>query len=398
MPYNYYTIMGEIHNNQAAEVGRNLAVLSYDSTANVPSHFGAPFTEPATPCYNPYYEACLQEDLPIEFSSNGYSNIGSHFQLDKTLGLEGNPFMDPVLSQDLLNNDRHSPNSTTASQMRSETHLLPFSSDMPADEPVPPVVLTTRGYANSPYCDVSITGRAVMPKNATTWLASAIYCSSTGPGTPSRTSSVGVSVEIAHPNEPLKLIHPWYNASTRAAATHISPRGPAASLGYYMNGTLSSSTALTEASPQPVFTIRDLDQENSSSLSSMNTLKANQPQAIDNSGHDELKCAMPIETPSSHPPVSVTGRNLEYGYSKCPWAGCSTVKKGRYQKSNMRNHVRVAHEKPAPPVCELCGKGYKQNESLKRHLLGHEHRFDLPDPVRTVRKTRANGTMYTTYQ
>ena len=144
----------------------------YDSTANMPGQLGPPFMEPATACSSPCYDASFEKRQPFEFSSNDLSSIGSNLQLDKTQGVEEDPFIDRVFSPYLSTDVRHDLNSKAASQMSSENCFLPFSPNMFADESVPSALLTTRGNANSPYCDVAVTGRAVMPSNTTTWLTS----------------------------------------------------------------------------------------------------------------------------------------------------------------------------------------------------------------------------------
>lgn len=388
MPQDDFIVTVGIQNSPATEFGQDLAVP--DHTTNVASRFGPPFTEPAMPCYSPCYDAPVEELQPIEFSSNGYSSIGSHFHLDKAQGIEEDPSMDPVFSQYLPTDVRHNLDSTAANQMSSENRFLPFSPNMSADNSVPPAVLTTKDDANI-YCNISVTGRAVLRTNTNTLLASTTNYFPTGHTTPSENSPSFASVETTHLDGRSMLSHPCYNASS---AAHTSPNNPAALTGHSGNCTQSRLTAVTETFSNPIFAIYHLGQETSSSLASMETLQAKPPQAIDYHGHDDLTDAITIRNLSSISPVSVTGSKLDY--SKCPWAGCSTVKKGKNRKSNMRNHVRISHEKPAPPLCELCGKKYKQHESLKRHLLGQEHQFDLPDPVRTVRKISAGGRVYTT--
>ncbi|CAD6590799.1 MAG: hypothetical protein ASARMPRED_005056 [Alectoria sarmentosa] len=177
MPYNSFTITGGIHNYQAAELGQNLAVPGHDSTTNVASPFGPPVTELCNPFYSPNHDALLVERQP-DYSANSYSGIGSHFPLDKTPVFEGNPFMDPVFSQDLSTAVYLNPDSIAAGQPSSEYDLEDFNLNLSTDLPVPPTVLTARAHLNSPCCEVSIpithTDRAVMPTKATTWTASAM--------------------------------------------------------------------------------------------------------------------------------------------------------------------------------------------------------------------------------
>ena len=166
MPYNSFTITGGIHNYQAAELGQNLAVPGHDSTTNVASPFGPPVTELCNPFYSPNHDALLVERQP-DYSANSYSGIGSHFPLDKTPAFEGNPFMDPVFSQDLSTAVYLNPDSIAAGQPSSEYDLVDFHLNLSTDLPVPPTVLVGRAHLNSPCCEVSIptthTDRTVMP-------------------------------------------------------------------------------------------------------------------------------------------------------------------------------------------------------------------------------------------
>ena len=58
----------------------------------------------------------------------------------------------------------------------------------------------------------------------------------------------------------------------------------------------------------------------------------------------------------------------------------------------------MTHERPAPPMCELCGRVFGKNESLKRHLKKESPKIDIPRRESVVRKIKADGTLYSTYQ
>lgn len=394
IPYNDSTITSGTFHKQTPESRQNLALPNYDSNANVPNYFGHPSTELATPFHSPHHGTYPEDRQPTDFSSNGNSSIGSQFQLNETDIFEGNLFMDPVFLQDLSTRLHHNPNSTEAGQTSSEDHLLPFNTKLPADRPVAPAVLTGL------YCDVPIptthTGRAVMPTNTTTWFASTMNCLSRGSPTPSTISPSVAAVETTHLNGILSSSHPYYNASSRAAGTYILPHNQVASLDFLGNATSPRVVALSNAF-NPTMPSSRLSQKTLPSLASTNTPKFHQPQAPDYHGHDESLDTMPFTNPSPNPLVSITLPNLQPNFSVCPWQGCSTITRKKHHKSNMRNHVRTTHLKPAPPTCELCGKELKKNESLKKHL-GKKHQFVPPKGVQTVRKTRADGTLFTTYQ
>lgn len=398
MPYNSFTITGGLHRYQAAEIGQNLAVPDYDCTANVLNPYGHPVTELCNPFYSPDHDAFFEEGQLTSSSPNDYSGIGSHFQLSKTPEFEGNPFMDPVFSQDLSTGVDLHPDSTAAGQPSCEYDLVDFNLSLLADVPVPPAVLTARVHPNSPYCDVSIpithTGRAVMPTTATTGSASSMSCFSAGPTTSSTVSPSVAPVETSHLNRPSRFSLPYYNASSRAASTHIAPRHPPASLRFPGSGTESTSTASTEESYYPNLAFDRLHQKTSPSRE---TLKPILPKAIDYYGNAESLGAIPFRNPSSNAPVSVTGPKLKYGISRCPWKGCFTITTRKNHKSNMRNHVRMTHEKPASPICEVCGRHYKKNDSLKKHL-NLKHRFEFLEGERAVQKTKPDGTLFSTYQ
>ena len=397
MPYNSFTITGGIHNYQAAELGQNLAVPGHDSTTNVASPFGPPVTELCNPFYSPNHDALLVERQP-DYSANSYSGIGSHFPLDKTPVFEGNPFMDPVFSQDLSTAVYLNPDSIAAGQPSSEYDLEDFNLNLSTDLPVPPTVLTARAHLNSPCCEVSIpithTDRAVMPTKATTWTASAMDYLWTGSPTPSSISPSVAPVETAHLNRPSRVSHPYHNALSRATSTPIAPRNPPASLSFPGSGMDSTFTASTEESSYPNLAFDRLHQKTSPSRGA---LKPIQPKAIDYCEYDESLGAIPFRNPSSSARVSVTGPKVRYGISRCPWKGCFTITTRKSHKSNMRNHVRMTHEQPAPPICEVCGRHYKKNDSLKNHL-NLKHEFKIPTRVWAVKKKKADGTLFFTYQ
>lgn len=338
----------------------------------------------------------------MDFSLNSYSNIGTQFDLDRTRGFERNLLMDPVFSQDLPTNSYNYSNVTVADQIYSEDEFLPFEPNVYADGVVSHTVLNAPAYANSPYRDASIpamhTGRAAMPTNATTCIDSTSKGFLTDPATLSNYSSNTASVETSHPNRSSDFSNPCYNAAPRATGTPDSPHRPAASLDYMRNGTSSDIIPMAEASPNPSSTFHQPIQATSPNLASTNTSRPNQLQAINHSGYNKPLDPKAFAVSPHNPPASVTKPEPKYGVSKCPWKGCLKVRRGKDHRTNMRTHVRDAHEKPAPPTCEICEKVYAKNGSLKRHLQQSNHPINLEKVVCTVRKTRAVGTVYTTYQ
>ena len=402
LPYNDFTTTSGIYTNQAPRKALDLSGPGYDKTINAPSQFGPFFTDFNTPCYSSYHDTSLGERQPMDFSSNAYASIGCHLQLDETQDIEGNLFTDPVFSQDLSIDVHTNPASIAVSQTDFEDHVIHFNTHLSADRPMPPTVLSANDYGNSPYYNISIpiihTNRVLMPTNSITCSGSATDCFPTGTTILSNTSPSITSVDTTHLDRVSSLSNPQHNARSRITGTYISLPGPVASPGYTGNGRSSSSISVTEM-PNPISKFPRLGQGTSSSLGSKKVLKPNQPQDTGNYGHHESLGVIPVKNPSSNRPVSVTGPGLERGFSKCPWEGCPTITTKRHHKSNMRNHVRTKHEKPAPPMCEICGIEFERHSNLKKHLRGKKtHCFPLVKSARTVRKIRADGKLYTTYQ
>ncbi|KAF6232219.1 hypothetical protein HO173_009602 [Letharia columbiana] len=264
MPYNDSTIKGGTQNNYTAEIRQNLAMPGYNSPANVPGHFRPLSAKFATPWYTPYLDASFEECQPTDFSSNGYSSIGSQFELDDSQILEGNFFMDPMFSQNLSSEDHYCPNSIAASQTVFENHLLPLIPSLPINRPVPPVDLIARTHMSGPCRDVSIPiihpGRAVLPFESTTRLDPATKYSSAGLTTPWTISPSVAFAETTHLHQPSAFNNPCYNASLRAAGSHTPPHIFAASIGYPWNVKSADSIAMTEASADPDFELRCLGQ------------------------------------------------------------------------------------------------------------------------------------------
>ena len=402
IPYSASTTTNGIQDYQAAEIGQTLTGPGYDNTASLPSHFGDAFTGNDTPYYGPYHDTSPEGYQRMDFSLNSYSNIGIQFDLDRTQGFERNLLMDPVFSQDLPTNSYNNSNVTVADQIYSENEFLPFEQNVYADGVVSPTVLNARACANSSYRDASIpamhTGRAAMPTNATTCIASTSKGFSTDPATLSNYSPNTASVETSHPNGSSDFSNPCYNAAPRATGTPNSPHRPTASLDYMRNGTSSDIIPVAEASSNPFSTFHQPIQPTSPSPAPTKIFKPNQLQAINHSGYNKPLDPTALVKSPHNALTSVTKPKPHYGVSKCPWKGCLKVRRGKDHRTNMRTHVRDAHEKPAPPTCEICGKIYAKNGSLKRHLQQSNHPIDIEKVVCTVRKTRADGTVYTTYQ
>ena len=338
----------------------------------------------------------------MEFSSNAYASIGCHLQLDETQDIEGNLFTDPVFSQDLSIDVHTNPASIPVSQTHFEDHVIHFNTQLSADRPMPPTILSATDYGNSPYYNISIpiihTNRVLMPTNSTTYWNSAIDCFPTGTTILSNTSPSITSVDTTHLGRVSSLSEPQHNPRSSFTGTYISLPDPVASPGYTGNGGSSGSIPVTEM-PNPISKFSRLGQGTSPSLGSKKVFKPNQPQDTSNYGHHESLDVIPVKSPSPNSPVSVTGAGLERGFSKCPWEGCPTITTKRHHKSNMRNHVRTKHEKPAPPMCEICGIEFERHSNLKKHIRGKKtHCFPLVKSARTVRKIKADGKLYTTYQ
>ncbi len=381
------TITSEEHNNQAAGNEHNLAIAGYDVT----------FSKFDPPYYGPYDDTYPEGIQGTDFSSNGYASIGSHFQPDGMQSFGLNLFTDPLLCQELSTDIYHGLDGTAASQKGSEYHLLSPNPNSSTNGCVPSAVLAPRDCEKSPRCSISVPvshmDQAVTPSNATTWIPSRMNCFATGPTIASSTSPSITSVETNQLDCPSNARRPCYITPSRGTTTHTSLVGPVASLGYIGNGTSSGFIPVTQVSSS--ISTSPFSQDTASSLGS----KSNNPHEIHDYGHGESLVAEPLKTSSSESTASVVRPELEHGLSKCPWKGCSTTTQKKHHKSNMRNHVRTKHEKPAPPMCELCGVRFEKNHSLKRHLEAKtKHDFPLEKPGRTVRKTRANGTPYTTYQ
>lgn len=380
-------------------------MAGYDSTADVPCCYDPPFTEYTTPCYNPYHNASPEEPQATHFSSNSYSNIGSQFELNEPQSFEWSPFLDPVFSQDLSTNVPYSSNSTAASQTSRENHLLSFNPNPSADIPMAPAVIAAGACGHNSYRDASTpitrpitrAGWVIVPTNATAWSAFTMTNFSIHPTTPSNMSPGIASVETNRLDRPSRSNCPCYNPSPTTVCTNTLPHNATTSLGHPGNGTLSSIRAPREASSNPVFTPHSLNRAIFPSLASTDNINPIQLQAIDHSVHDASLDAIPAGTFSSNPSASVTEPDSAHSVSKCSWIGCSTTVKGKHRISNMQNHVRYTHEKPAPPICEICEMKFKKNESLKRHLK-NIHQYKPPDVLRTVRKRRADGTLFSTYQ
>lgn len=396
--YNDSTITGGVFNNQAAGIWQNHAVPSYDSTLIVSDNFGPPLMKAATPYYNPYHYPCLEEPQWLEFSSNGYSSIGSQFELDTSPDFKGNPLMDPVSCQGLWTDAPHTTGSTAASQISCE-NFLPLNPKLSADGIVPPTISTASAYADSPYCNLSLPflqpGQDAMPTKATTWLAPTSNGFSTDPSVPSTFSANAAFLGTRHLNRSSKIDRPNHEVASRAAGTHNSPHGRMASLGCTGNVPSSNPIAETEAPPNPVSTQHRFTQDTSPDLASIKPSKPSQPQAIDHSGYDKSLEAIVSAISSPSPPSSITKSELEYGVLYCSWKGCSATRKGKHRKSNMQSHVRDSHKKHAPPMCELCGHRVVKQDSLRRHIEQKHDELMLSPRAGTVRKRRTDGTIYT---
>ena len=385
------TITSEEHNNQAAGNGYNPAIVGYDVA----------FMGFDTPYYDPYCDISPEGFQGTDFSSNGYASIGSHFQPGGMQSSGLNLFTDPVFCQGLSTDIHNGLVGTAASQQGSEYDLLSLNPNSSADGCVPPAVLAPRDYERSPCRSVSVpeshTDQAVTPRNLSTWVPSGMSYFATGLTIASNTSPRVTSVETNQLDCPSNSRRPCYNTSSRCTTTHTSLVGPIASLGYIGNGTSSGFIPVTQVFSS--ISTSPFSQDTAPSLGSLKIMNSNKPQEIHDYGPGESLDAEPLRTSSSESTPSVTEPELEHGLSKCPWKGCSTTTQKKHHKSNMRNHVRTRHEKPAPPMCELCGVKFEKNCILKKHLKAkRKHNFPLEEPGRTVRKTRANGTTYTTYQ
>ena len=351
MSYSDVTIMDGIRNDQAVEIGQTLAVPSYDNTASVCSNFCPPYTQHVTPRYRPYRDASPEHRQPIEFSSNGYSHIGSQFDLNTAQGLERNLLADPVLVPHISTDVQHNPNAIVTSQTNFEDQILPFYPNLSAGRAMHPFVLNAKACGNGPGCDASIpimnTDRAVITTNSTTSRASVANSFSTcTTTTPSNPSPSDLSVKTTHLDALSKLSTPYQTASSKATGTHTSPHHAIASLGHPGNLALPSSTDMAEELSSPIFTPHRLGRETSTSLASRKTSTPNQPQAITYHEQNAPPDAIPLKPLSSKPSASVTRAKAKHGYSKRSRKGCSAIRRGKSHKANMRDHERMTHEEP----------------------------------------------------
>ena len=396
MPSNTSTFISEAYSDEGAETWLNCAGPGYQHTADLPSYFDHSFTKLGTQDYSPYDDNSPMEHRPMECPSNVYSGIGSQFLHVDTRGFEKVPFMEPVISQDLLTNSYNNSNVTVASQIAFEDHLQPLITNFTLDRPVPPAVSTATAYANIASYDASskYTGQAVMPIHSTSWMASTLSYSSTDSTILSSYSSNSASADTSHFNGSSNIRYLYYNAALGAAGTHISSHVPVALPSSTVNSTLmprnEGSSNSNCASHRPVH-------EAFPSLAPRRTLKPKQPRATRHSRHDMFSHSPASAESPRNPSASVTEPSSKTDVSKCPWKGCSARRTGASNIENMRTHVRDSHEKPAPPTCELCGKVVIKNNSLKKHLESN-HSVEFPEGTRIVRKRRADGRVYATYQ
>lgn len=397
MPSNTSAFTSEAYGDEGAETWQNSAGPGYQITAHLTSAFDHPFTNLDTHDYSPYDNNPPEEYRPMECSSNIYSGIGSQFQHVESRGSEENPFMDPVLSQDLLTSPYNFANVTVASQIAFEDHLQPLIPNYTPDRPMPSTASTATAYANLASYNGSSrnTGQAVMPIHATPWMAPTLNCSSTDPTTFSNYSSHAASVDTSHFNGSPNLRHTCYNAALGGAGTENSAHVPVALPGCTGNSSLMPGT---EEFSNSNSTSHRPSHKASPSLAPKRTLKPKWPRVVDHSG-----CDKSLDVPASakslrRPPASVTKANSKNDVSKCPRKGCSATRTGASHIENMRTHVRDAHEKPAPPTCEFCGKVYIKNDSLRKHINASNYAVKVPKGTRIVRKKRADGRVYATYQ
>ena len=394
MPSNTSTFTSEAYSDEGTETWQNCAGPGYQHTADLPSYFDHSFTKFDTQDYSPYDDNSPMEHRPMEFPSNVYSGIGSQFQHVDTWGFEKVPFMEPVISQDLLANSYNNSNVTVASQIAFEDHLQPLITNFTLGRPVPPAVSTATAYANIASYDASSrhTGQAVIPIHSASWMASTLNYSSTDP---TILSSYSPSADTSHFNGSCNIRHPYYNAALGAAGTHISSHVPVALPSSTVNSTLmprnEGSSNSNCASHRPVH-------EAFPSLAPRRTLKPKQPRATRHSRHDMFSHSPASAESPRNPPASVTEPSSKTEVSKCPWKGCSAIRTGASHILNMRTHVRDTHEKPAPPTCELCGNFYTKNDSLRKHINASHQVVNVPKGTRIVRKRMADGRVYATYQ
>lgn len=308
--------MAGIYNNRAAGIWQKNAVPGYDSTVLVPENFGLPFMEAAMPNSNQYHEPSPR----LDFSSNGYSGIGSQFQLDINSDSEGNPLMDPIFSQGLSTNFSCTTGSTADSQIRSSA------------------------YAESLYCDVliptTLPSQAVMPAKVTPWLAPTFHDSSTDPSASLTTLPNTASLGTCHSDRSSKFSHPYHKCGPKAAGTYDSLHCCIASLGYTAHGNSSTSIMETEERGKLVSTEHRLNQDTFPRLAFEKPSEPNQPKAIGHSGYDKPPKVTVSATASASPPSSLTKPKVEHDVLHCPWKGCYATRKGKHRKLNMRNHVR----------------------------------------------------------
>lgn len=389
--------MSETYSDQD---GQTFAGPGYQTSATLPKQFDHPFTRLDTLDFDSYNETSLDEYLPSQFSTNGYLSIGSRFQFGETLDLEENPFMDLGLSQELSTESVHNLNVTKASQIDSEDYVLPFDLNFRADGLVPPAS-TACAYANSPYCDASISVEqicsAIVPIHANICIASTPDYLLKDPATLSTNSLSTASVTTGHCSGSSNLSNPCNNAASRAKGTRNSPHHAVASPAYSTNGISSDVVPMVGASSSSLPTLHHRIRKTSRSLAPSRNLQPGRLQTVDHEGNDKHAVATASGKPPHHPTMSASNFNSRDETSKCPKEGCRAIRKGLDQRENLRTHMRDVHEKPAPPTCEICGKVYVKNDSLKRHIRASHHAVKLPEGARIVCMRKADGTVYATY-
>ena len=366
--YDGSTIRGPIHGNQAASSGQYLADPAYDGVIPGSNYYGPIFAEHATSYYSPYQNTMTEECQWSDFSSNGFANIGSQFQLDQNLG--PGRFQDLQTDADL---SLYNPPSQTC----SKDQILPNSA-------MPSISRAADFHVHDPC--YSITKPIMQPDqgvfgtNETTALSIIPVVFQCVP-----------SAETSFLRKTLRHSSSHHDALQDVASTPTSAQNTA------LQPSPQSLHTSTEAVDKDLSTSHP-SQTVPPSFNSLRTLKPKPSQAAENYEQSETLSAMPTEDKVQHLLVSNTAPRLESDYVKCHWKGCSVERKGKNRKVNMRRHVRETHEPQDSPMCELCGKWYKTLSSLQRHLIKGKHKYKPSDLGQKVRKETVDGTVYTTYQ
>lgn len=363
--------------------------------STMPSSYDIQLMGHATTCYGPYHNPTIDEHQAMDLSSNGYSDIGCHSQLDRTRGFDEIPFMDPVLAQDLSSDGFHNPSGIAASHTSFEPHLLPSDHNLSVDGPMHPAILIPSAY---PYCDVSMPmpnrRRAVMPTNATLWSSSRMDYCATDIVTHSNILAAISSVEALEVMMQSDFGRSRYNNNSGMAGPQLSPPNLAASPGKGGNNTSQSVEDLAQAFNHTLSS-RRLFKEVLPSLASADILKANPPQAIDSCGHSDIpdavramRCLQNAILSGARPPLSDRVLNIS-------WREGSRVTKKKNYQSNMQKHAHMRHTMSAPPTRERCSRQFKTHDLLKRHLklVGEEQHDVLLESERAYIARKMIGEM-----